>query len=117
MLPKACSPGKYRVKGKCLTAKQLQRFIHKLSKEEGYGIKTPYLVNTPKPYIIDMNSKSPDLDMHTRKLWDIIEKLGISESTAVKRQYSLNTYTIERLENIAFNQSKYDILKEINKLR
>jgi len=112
MLPKGCPAGLIRIKGKCLTPMQAQRFIHKLTKEKWYPV-----VNTPNPYVIEYDNKTSNLDLNVRKLWDFIEKLGISEAEAVKREYSLDNRTLEQLQDLAWQKSNRDVFNEIAKLR
>jgi hypothetical protein len=91
----------------------------------GYGrrdlMKQPFIVATPKAYIIDLAS-FPETEEETKEgmlkdvdfLRDILRLLGISETEAYKKDYTLNKRTGEELAHIAHMQGKTAAWQLIN---
>jgi len=119
-----CPRGERRIAGQCMSKSKEKAFIKKLVKKNWYEIKEPYLVNTPKPYVIDVSTytkserakKIKRLNAETKLLKSIIKALGISERQATLKGYTLNRHTSEELYSIALHKEMYDITDKIKKI-
>jgi hypothetical protein len=73
------------------------------------------LVKTPVPYVVDAFKDSSDaniqdvrygLDEHTKFLYNCLKMLGISRKEAILKGYTLNIFTGEALNDIAYKNPK-----------
>ena len=121
---KICKKGERRIAGQCMSKSKEKAFTTELVKENWYRIEEPYLVNTPKPYVIDVSDYTKSekikfkkrLNANTKTLKSVIKALGISEGQAINKEYTLNYRTWESLYRIALNRRKYDVADKIKNM-
>lgn len=121
---KVCPRGCRKIEGQCMSKDKEKVFLKELIKETWYDIEEPYLVNTPKPYVIDVSDYTKSekikikrrLDADTKTLKSIIKALGISERQAINKGYTLNYNTWESLYHLALHRRKYDVADKIKKI-
>lgn len=121
---KACKKGERRIAGQCMSKSKEKAFTTELAKENWYGIEEPYLVNTPKPYVIDVSNYTKSekikfkkrLNADTKTLKSVIKAIGISERQAINEGYTLNYNTWESLYRIALHRRKYDVADKIKNI-
>jgi len=87
---------------------------------EGELIKKPFIVATPRPYVIDLEGASDELGLKislmrdVEFLRDIIKRLIITEVVAYEMKLTLNIDTGEKLRGIAYSRGDKDAIRMID---